>query len=301
MIVATTGFYDGVHLGHRAVLEEVVSLARAKGEESSVITFWPHPRSVLQQDADGLKLLTTLEEKKALIRSAGIDSVRVVSFTKDFSRLTAEDFIRDYLKGKFGVSALVIGYDHRFGHDDGTGRSIEQICTEYGIECRRIGKVTSGDLTYSSTKIRNFLLSGQIEKANGALGYSYGMEGVVVSGKHFGRVIGFPTANMQPSDPRKLIPGDGVYFVRVSVGGNFYKGICNVGNRPTVDDSNVRTIETHILDFDEDIYGLDMRVDFLRRIRDIQRFSSGEELRRQLLEDRAVAEASDLPSEFFSK
>ncbi len=295
MIVATTGFFDGVHRGHRYVLDRIVKEARARCMESAVITFWPHPRSVLQQDADELRLLTSIDEKKRLIESAGIDKVYVLEFTKEFSRLSAEEFLRGYIKERFNVSVFVVGYDHRFGRTDGPAVSIRDLCSGYGIECINVPPFSEGDVVFSSTKIRNLLHQGKIEAANEMLGYRYCLSGVVVPGKRIGRKIGFPTANMELSDPRKMVPANGVYFVLAEISGKPHRGICNIGPRPTVDDGENVTIETHIIGFDEDIYGLDIRVGFVSKMRDVAKFSSLEELASQLEIDRRHAESFGIP------
>ncbi|HKM12498.1 MAG TPA: bifunctional riboflavin kinase/FAD synthetase [Bacteroidales bacterium] len=285
MVVAATGFFDGLHLGHRKVIEELTSIAVAQGGESMIISFWPHPRTVLQQDAYKLRLLTTLEEKRELCFSLGIDRFEVICFDKEFSQLSTEEFFKRYLIGKYNVSTLVVGYDHRLGHgkDD---RDIEEIAASCGIRTVCVGELQVGERVISSTAIRNRLVEGDIARANEWLGYRYTLHGVVVAGNRLGRTIGFPTANMQLYEPLKLVPANGVYFVRVEVTGGTYKGICNIGTRPTVSNDSSRRIETHILDFDEEIYGLDIRISFIERLRDERRFGSLEELRRQLLLDK---------------
>ncbi|HPB89350.1 MAG TPA: bifunctional riboflavin kinase/FAD synthetase [Bacteroidales bacterium] len=285
MVVAATGFFDGLHLGHKKVIEELTSIAEAQGGESMIISFWPHPRTVLQQDAYKLRLLTTLEEKRELCFSLGIDRFEVICFDKEFSQLSTEEFFKRYLIGKYNVSTLVVGYDHRLGHgkDD---RDIEEIAASCGIRTVCVGELQVGERVISSTAIRNRLVEGDIARANEWLGYRYTLHGVVVAGNRLGRTIGFPTANMQLYEPLKLVPANGVYFVRVEVTGGTYKGICNIGTRPTVSNDSSRRIETHILDFDEEIYGLDIRISFIERLRDERRFGSLEELRRQLLLDK---------------
>ncbi|NLB67821.1 MAG: bifunctional riboflavin kinase/FAD synthetase [Bacteroidales bacterium] len=285
MVVATTGFFDGLHLGHRKVLDKLISIAEEQRGQSMIISFWPHPRTVLQQDAYKLRLLTTLEEKRELCFSLGIDRFEVICFDKEFSQLSTEDFFRHYLVDKYNVSTLVIGYDHRLGHGKDE-RDILEIATSCGIRAVRVDQFQVGERVISSTAIRNRLLEGDITSANEWLGYRYSLHGVVISGNQLGRTIGFPTANMQLYEPLKLIPANGVYFVSVEVTGGTYKGICNIGTRPTVSNDSSRKIETHILDFDEEIYGLDIKVSFIERLRDERRFGSLEELRRQLLLDK---------------
>ena len=281
--VVTTGFFDGVHLGHRHVLETVVSSARERGEEAVVVTFWPHPRTVLQQDAREFRLLTTMEDKKALLSRAGIDRVVVIPFTREFAALTAAGYL-ELLREEYGATLVVMGYDNRIGSDKLTAREIgssQAIIT--------VGECHSGrsEESVSSTVIRKALEGGEIGRANEMLGYRYGLYGVVVAGNRMGRTIGFPTANMQLYEPLKLIPCNGVYAVEVEVLGASYKGMCNIGTRPTVG-GTARTIETHILDFDEDIYGLPLRLRFVRRIRDERKFASLDALRLQLEKDREL-------------
>ncbi len=281
--VVTTGFFDGVHLGHRQVLETVVSSARERGEEAVVVTFWPHPRTVLQQDAREFRLLSSLEEKKELLLSAGIDRVEVLPFTKEFAALTAAEYL-SLLRERFDASLIVMGYDNRIGSDRQTAWDISPgTAIQVVEECR---SVRSG-ASISSTRIRKTLEAGDVESADAMLGYNYGLYGVVVAGNRMGRTIGFPTANMQLYEPLKLVPLNGVYAVEAEVLGHTYKGMCNIGTRPTVGGTS-RTIETHILDFDEDIYGLPMRIRFVRRIRDERKFPSLAALREQLLQDRAA-------------
>ncbi len=303
--VVTTGFFDGVHLGHRHVLSAVVSSARERGEEAVVVTFWPHPRTVLQQDAREFRILTTLEEKKALLAAAGIDRVEVLPFTRAFAAMTAEEYL-EMLRDRYGASLVVMGYDNRIGSDRLT---IDALTGAF--ESRKPSSLRSSSLptsllavgplpftwpraamvsgdpnapVISSTKIRNALQEGRVEDANAMLGYGYELYGVVVAGNRLGRTIGFPTANMQLYEPLKLVPGNGVYVVDVEVLGRQFRGMCNIGMRPTVGGA-ARTIETHILDFDEDIYGLPLRLRFVRRLRDERKFPSLEALQTQLAQD----------------
>lgn len=290
MVIAATGFFDGVHLGHRAIMEKLSSIAKKEGKRSAVITFWPHPRNVLQQDAFALRLLTTLDEKRELIFSMGIDDFIVVPFSKDFSRLTTEEFMSQYLIQKYNVSSLVIGHDHKLGRNvNQTRDDIVRISNSMGIEPITVDEIVVGEQIVSSTKIRNFISNGEIDEASTLLGYQYSLSGVVVLGNQLGRTWGYPTANMQLYEPLKLIPGNGVYCVDVEVLGEKYKGICNIGNRPTIGEGNARTIETHILDFDEDIYGLDMKIIFTKRIRGEKRFDSTDQLRNQIANDEIFA------------
>ena len=303
--VVTTGFFDGVHLGHRHVLSAVVSSARERGEEAVVVTFWPHPRTVLQQDAREFRILTSLEEKKALLAAAGIDRVEVLPFTREFAAMTAQEYLQ-LLRDKYDASLVVMGYDNRIGSDRLTidaltgafesrkPSSLRSLSLPTSL--RAVGPLPftwpraamvsedSNAPVISSTKIRKVLQEGRVEEANAMLGYRYGLYGAVVAGNQLGRTMGFPTANMQLYEPLKLVPANGVYAVEAEVLGTIYKGMCNIGMRPTVGGA-ARTIETHILDFDQDIYGLPLRIRFVRRIRDERKFPSLDALREQLTLD----------------
>ena len=286
-MVVATGFFDGVHLGHRLVLGQLVTAARERGSSSTVVTFWPHPRTVLQDGARDLRLLTTLEEKKALLQGLGVDRVEVVPFTRAFSRMSTEEYLRDFVMGTLGAKTLLLGYDNRIGHDGGTPDQIQAVAEGLGMEVIRTDRLDlPGEMTVSSTKIRHALEAGDVTLAARMLGYRYSLLGVVVAGNHLGRKIGFPTANMQLYEPLKLIPGNGVYHVEVETLGERYHGMCNIGVRPTVGQGNAKTVEVNIFDFDQDIYGLDIRITFLEKIRDEHRFDSLEALAAQLARDR---------------
>ena len=268
-----------------------------------MVTFWPHPRTVLQQDARDFRLLTSLEEKKALLAAAGIDRTEVLPFTREFASLKADEYL-SLLQSRYGASLIVMGYDNRIGSDRKTFKDMEAYWSPNPSSLRSSSLPTAltavGPLPFtwpraatgsedqqasiSSTRIRKALEEGDIEAANGMLGYEYGLHGVVVAGNRMGRTIGFPTANMQLYEPLKLVPQNGVYAVNVEVTGNVFRGMCNIGTRPTVG-GTARTIETHILGFNEDIYGLPLRIRFLRRIRDERKFPSLDALRAQLEQD----------------
>ena len=285
-MVVATGFFDGVHVGHRLVIEQLVAAAAARGDESMVITFWPHPRNVLQKEARSLRLLTTLAQKKQMLHDLGVDRVEVLSFTKDFSTMTMEDYLRHIMK-EYGATAILLGYDNRIGCDAADSDQVARMAVSLGLEVIRTEMVPSeAGFAVSSTKIRERLEAGDIKEASKMLGYDYSMHGVVVSGNRLGRTIGFPTANMQLYEPLKLVPGNGVYFVKVNVLDRVFYGMCNIGLRPTVGAGNARTIETNIFGFDEDIYGLDIEVTFISRIREERKFGSLEELKHQLESDR---------------
>ena len=286
-MVIATGFFDGVHLGHRFVIERLVQAARDRGDESMVVTFWPHPRNVLQDDARNLRLLTSLSEKKDILYGLGVDRIEVLPFTREFSRLTTKEYFKDYVIGRFGGKAVLLGYDNRVGSDLLTPEEIGRIAEEAGLDVIRTDSVSvPGGVVVSSTKIREALSSGNVESAAAMLGYDYSLVGVVVAGNHLGRTIGFPTANIRLYEPLKLLPGNGVYSVEVESLGRKFRGMCNIGTRPTVNSGTDTTVETNIFDFDEDIYGLDLKVTFLTKIREERRFESLDALKTQLEQDR---------------
>jgi riboflavin kinase/FMN adenylyltransferase len=285
-MVVATGFFDGVHVGHRHVIQQLVEAAAVRGDESMVVTFWPHPRNVLQKEARSLRLLTTLAQKRELLFDLGVNRVEVLPFTKDFSSMTMREYL-SLLIEKYGAKTILLGYDNRVGSDAAGADEVAAAAQELGLEVLRAEMVPSEKgYAVSSTKIRARLEEGDIEGASAMLGYDYSLHGVVVAGNRLGRTIGFPTANMQLYEPLKLVPCNGVYFVKVRTLEKEYFGMCNIGCRPTVGTGNSRTIETHIFDFDEDIYGLDLEVTFISRIREEVRFDSLDELRVQLEKDR---------------
>ena len=288
-MVVATGFFDGVHTGHRLVISQLVNAAEARGEESLVITFWPHPRNVLQLEARTFRLLSSLEEKKRMLRELGVDRIEVIPFTREFGALTTREYRDFYVKRMFGGTAVVLGYDNRMGSDSMTPHDVGAVARSLGLDVIMTGMVEGMPGTaVSSTRIRTLIASGDVKDASAMLGYDYSLYGVVVAGNRIGRTIGFPTANMQLYEPLKLIPGNGVYSVKVHTLGREWAGMCNIGNRPTVGAGNPRTVETNIFGFDEDIYGLDLRVTFLRKIRDEIRFDSIDALGEQLAKDRKV-------------
>ena len=287
-MVVATGFFDGVHTGHRHVIQQLVRTAAVLGDESMVVTFWPHPRNVLQKEARSLRLLTTLAEKKRMLLSMGVDRVEVLDFTREFSKMTSEEYFL-MLKKNYDATVVLLGYDNRMGCDAESVDDVMRAALTAGLEVVKTEMIPSeGGYAVSSTKIRQKLEEGDVRSASDMLGYTYSLLGVVVAGNRLGRTIGFPTANMQLYEPLKLVPANGVYFVRVrTLGRNLY-GMCNIGCRPTVGTGNSRTIETHIFGFDEDIYGLDLEISFLDKIRDEVRFRSLEDLRMQLEKDKEI-------------
>ncbi len=281
----TIGFFDGVHIGHRRVLMELLS----RDAEATVVTFWPHPRAVLQQDARGLCMLNSYDEKVEAMRAIGVENVECIDFTRDFALMKAETFMKEYLIGELGCTCLVLGYDNRLGSD---GLSTEQVAAlgeKMGLDVQIVPPCMMDGVTVSSTRIREALSHGDVELSGRMLGANYSLKGMVVPGNQKGRSIGFPTANILPSFPLKAIPADGVYATRVIVEGVRYDGMTNIGVRPTLSCGNSRTIETNIFEFDKDIYGLEVELEFVSRIRQERKFESLDQLRGQLEKDKMTA------------
>lgn len=285
--VATIGFFDGVHPGHSFLIRQVKEVAKKRGLRSGLITFPVHPRKVMQSDFQP-RLLSTLEEKIGLLSRTGVDYCFLIDFTPELSRLSAREFMQHILKEKLNVQALVIGYDHRFGHNRSEG--FEDYCRygrEMGMEIIRASACEIAEIPVSSSVVRSFLQKGEIETATRCLGYEYALEGTVVGGYKVGRTIGYPTANLHIKDPAKLVPADGVYAVRVWVGGKEYMGMLDIGHRPTLGNGADKSIEVHILDFSSDIYDQPVRVSFVHRIRSDIKFSTIDGLIAQLRRDEA--------------
>jgi riboflavin kinase/FMN adenylyltransferase len=281
--IITIGTFDGVHKGHQKLLERLKDLAASENGESILITFHPHPRFVLQPGNKDLKLLNTLEEKIAILEYYGLDNLIVAPFSKEFSQMPALSYIENFLVKNTQAKVIVIGYDHHFGiNRSGNIKLLEA----YQVE--EISKETLLDIDISSTKIRNALLEGEIEISNELLGQPYRMNGYVIKGKQLGRTLGYPTANIQLTVDYKLIPKTGVYAVKVIVNHNQYGGMLNIGFRPTVEGRN-KTIEVNIFDFDKDIYGEEIEVKLIKRIRNEVKFKGLDELKAHLAEDKKVA------------
>ena len=280
--VATIGFFDGVHRGHQHLLRQVLEVAHQRHMASLVVTFFQQPRHVVTHETDRFFLLTTTNEKLHLLQQAGIDHCEVMEFTRELALITAHDFMQ-MLHDKYGVSALVIGYDHRFGHNRSEGfDDYVRYGKQLGIEVLQATQFPA----VSSTKIRELLLEGDLEAANQILGYRYMLEGKVVNGFHIGHTMGFPTANLQVA-PEKLIPADGVYAVMVELDGEQHQGMLNIGTRPTLANSDERSIEVHIFDFHDNIYDKELRLSLVKRTRGEVKFASKEQLILQLQQDAA--------------
>jgi riboflavin kinase/FMN adenylyltransferase len=282
--VVTLGFFDGVHLGHKFLLERVVKRAKETAGESVVVTFYPHPRHVLSDDSPELTLLTSLDEKKIIIEKAGIDVLIVVPFTYELSKKEACEFIKEILVDKIGMKELIVGFNNHFGKGRGGDYNTVKDCAgKYEFRVEKVSGVSSDGGNISSTMIRKALLKGELEKANSLLGYNYFINGTIVEGKRIGRSIGFPTANIKPDYINKLIPGNGVYAVEVKHNNSVYKGMLNIGTRPTVNTgSEQMSIEVHLFDFKGNIYGNKITLVFRYRMRDEMKFGSIDLLTKQM-------------------
>lgn len=286
--VLTLGTFDGVHKGHRAILEKLVLAGKAHGCETVVLTFFPHPRMVLQQSND-IKLLNTMQEKAMLLESFGIDNLIVHPFDHTFSRLTAEDFVKDILVGRLNIAEIIIGYDHRFGRNrTATIDDLIFFGERYGFGVSQISATEINEVSVSSTKIRNALAEGNVAVANSFLGYPYFLTGTVAKGRQLGRTIGYPTANIDIKEEYKLIPAIGAYVASATVSGRKIAGMMNIGHNPTVGSEKL-AIEIHLFDFDDDIYDASIQVSLHARLRSEIKFESVDALRRQLSEDKKLA------------
>lgn len=286
--VVTIGTFDGVHVGHQKILERLVNTARASNLESAILTFFPHPRMVLQKDA-GIRLINTIEERKQILAKSGVDHLIVHPFTQQFSRLTAREFVRDILVHKLKAKKVIIGYDHRFGRNRTADiNTLKEFGREYDFEVEEISKQDVEEVAVSSTKIRQALLDGLVEKANRYLSYPFSLAGTVVKGKGLGKEFEFPTANLEVKEEYKLIPKNGVYVVRSEIDGEEVFGMMNIGTNPTVGGTN-KTIETHFFDLEKDLYGKYLSIELLTRIRDEKKFDTVEDLKRAMKQDEAFS------------
>ena len=286
--VVTLGIFDGVHRGHMALLECLVSRAREENGESVVITFSPHPRLVLDQNKNNLSFLTTMEEKKALLEKVNVDHLIIIEFSTRFSNIPACDFIKDILVEKIGTKHLIIGYNHHFGRKgEGDFNTIKICSEELGFKLEQVQGYHSEEGAISSSSIRDALSKGNLDDANRWLGYSYSVSGTIIEGRKIGRTIGFPTANINPDFQYKLIPGNGVYAVEVRLDDQIFPGMLSIGSNPTVnDDIRLKSIEVHILNFDKDIYGRKITVVFRKRLRDEKKFENLKQLTEQMSQDK---------------
>ncbi|HVN58969.1 MAG TPA: bifunctional riboflavin kinase/FAD synthetase [Bacteroidales bacterium] len=289
--VVTIGTFDGVHLGHMAVISRLKERAMELGGECVVITFYPHPRQVLSGDSRPTALLCSPDEKRELLGNAGIDHLLVIDFDRELSMMEACQFIEKILVGKIGAKHLIVGFNHHFGRrGEGNFDTIRDCTGRFGITVEKVDSINETEGAVSSSAIRELLLAGNIEEANRMLGYSFFITGKVIEGKKLGRKLGFPTANILPWDQDKLIPPNGVYAVEVRLGNENFKGVLSIGTNPTVEKNRTsRSIEVNIFDFDRDIYGSELRVFLRHRLRDEMTFPSLEALKDQIGTDKLNA------------
>lgn len=286
--IVTIGTFDGIHVGHQKILKNLIRTANNEGKKSVLLTFFPHPRMVLQKE-NKILLLNTIKEKSGLLEKMGLDYLIIHPFSREFSRLTALDFVRDILVNKLNTSMLIIGYDHHFGKNrEGNIHQLKEYSLLYDFKVEEIPAQDIDDVSVSSTKIRTALKDGNLKTANNYLGYHYMLNGTVVSGKKLGGTIGFPTANIEIKEPYKLIPKTGVYIIRTYINTILYTGMMNIGFNPTVLGKH-QTIEAHLFDFNEDLYGKEITIEFIYFLREEHKFESVEELVIQLNIDKENA------------
>lgn len=286
--VLTIGTFDGVHIGHQKIIKRLVEISEIKNLTPSLLTFFPHPRMVLQKDAN-IKLINTIDEKKDILKQFGISNLVIKEFTKEFSRLTAEDFVKNILVDHLKAKHIIIGYDHHFGRNRNANiEDLKQFGKDFDFEVEEISKQDINDVAVSSTKIRAALQEGNIKIANTYLGYNFMLTGKVIDGKKLGQTINYPTANLHIEETYKLIPKHGVYIVKSIIDNITVYGMMNIGHNPTVNGKH-QTIETHFFDFNNDLYGQNLKIELLQRLRDEQKFNSVEELQSQLHIDKKNA------------
>ena len=287
--VVTIGTFDGVHVGHQKIIKRLVAIAYAEQLQALVLTFFPHPRMVVQKDTS-IKLINTIDEKADLIQDLGVDHLVIKAFTKDFSRLTSLEYVRDVLVNKLHVKHIIVGYDHHFGRNRTANiKDLKEFGAFYGFKVTEITAQEVGDVAVSSTKIRSALAEGSIKVANQFLGYNFMLNGTVVKGKGLGNTIQFPTANLQIEESYKLIPKKGVYLVQSIIDAQLVYGMLNIGTNPTVSDANEISVEVFFFDFNQTLYGTALNIQFLDRIRDEIKFSGLLALKVQLVQDQQAA------------
>lgn len=286
--VVTIGTFDGVHIGHKKIITRLVNTGKQEGLKSVILTFFPHPRMVLQKDSN-IKLINTIDERRHILESVGLDYLLIKEFTHEFSRLTAKDFVKELLVEKLNARKVIIGYDHRFGRNRNADiEDLKKFGEIFNFEVEEISAQDIDDVAVSSTKIRKALNDGDIEKANAYLGYHYMLTGTVTEGKGLGRQINYPTANIQIEEDYKLIPKHGAYIVSSIIDASIVYGMMNIGTNPTVNGEK-ETIEVHFLNFDKNLYNQPIQIELLKRIRDEQKFDSIEMLKEQLAKDKETA------------
>jgi riboflavin kinase/FMN adenylyltransferase len=291
--VVTIGTFDGVHLGHCAILERLKTLTKKIGGESVLLTFYPHPRMILHPEDHNIKLLNSPNEKANLLEKAGIDHLMIHPFSAEFSRLSPFDYVRDLLVTGLHAHTIIVGYDHRFGRNrEGNHQTLLELSETFGFQVEEIPAHMIDNVNVSSTKIRNALQSGAVKEANKYLGYSYSISGTVANGDGLGRTFGFPTANISVDYAYKLIPANGVYSVHVLIGQKKLQGVMSIGVRPTINDHNLQTLEVFIFDFNENIYGEKINVELVEYIRPEMKFGSIDEMKQWIERDILIAKST---------
>jgi riboflavin kinase/FMN adenylyltransferase len=286
--VLTIGTFDGVHVGHKKILHKLISTAKTKNLESLVLTFFPHPRMVLQKDSD-IKLIHSIQEREQILASLGLENLIIQPFSKAFSRLTASEFVRDILVEQLHVKHIIVGYDHRFGRNRTADiNNLREFGEIYDFTVEEISAQDINDVAVSSTKIRTALSEGQIQIANNYLNDTFQLTGVVTKGKGLGRTINFPTANISIAEDYKMIPKNGVYIAKATIGNQTFNGMMNIGNNPTVN-GKLQSIEIHLFNFNTDIYDKLISIKILKRLRDEFKFESIDALKNQLKTDQENA------------
>ena len=286
--VVTIGTFDGVHIGHQKIINRLINTGKLEGLQSVILTFFPHPRMVLQKDSN-IKLINTIDERHNILEGLGLDYLVIKKFTQEFSRLSAEDFVKDILVDKLNAQKVIIGYDHRFGRNRNADiKDLKTFGETYNFEVEEISAQDINDVAVSSTKIRNAIIEGEIDKANNYLGYNFMLTGKVTKGRGLGRQLGYPTANIEIAEDYKIIPKRGSYIISSMIKGEPVYGMMNIGINPTVN-GDKQTIEVHFFDFEKDIYKDTIQIDLLQRIRDEEKFESVEALKHQLAIDKKTA------------
>jgi riboflavin kinase/FMN adenylyltransferase len=288
--ILTIGTFDGVHLGHQKIIQHLVQTSKNENRDAVLLTFFPHPRMVLQKSSN-IKLINTIDEKSNLLKNQGIDTLVIHPFDLEFSRLTALEFVREVLVERLNISKIFVGYDHHFGKNrEGNFEQLQEYGNMFGFKVHEISAKSLNDISISSTKIRTALNDGEIEKANKYLGYKFSLSGNVVTGNKLGTKLGFPTANISIEESYKLIPKTGVYLVQCEINKKHYFGMMNIGNRPTIEGKD-QTIEVNFFNLDENLYDSTLKIELLKFIRDEQKFESVDLLKIQLEKDKRFAQS----------
>jgi riboflavin kinase/FMN adenylyltransferase len=292
--VVTIGIFDGVHKGHKYIIRQLLEISEMMHGTPVIVTLWPHPRHILNNNSSETRLITTFEEKIKILSELGVENLIVKDFTPEFGRMTACEFMERVLVGEIGIQHLVLGYNHHFGADrEGDIRKIKECAKKFGFTVEQLGQFDEGEKEISSSEIRNALIKGDVKSAEKMLGHYFFISGSVVGGSQLGRSIGFPTANVSPGHFLKILPRDGVYAVEVETADGRFCGMLNIGIRPTVNDNpDHKTIEVHIIDFEKDMYGQQIHIHLIERIRDEMRFRSIQQLKNQLMKDKEMVMAA---------